>query len=188
MKSQGFFSYIALVFSILFLFIFSNNVSANTVNEVTESPPAVSQQSTEDQEVYTPINQEELEDGVMIEETPDGQIIVTKMYTRFRANVYRWDTKWNYTHVAIGTTVLGNAINAALYSGAGVALVPLLPGIPAWAIYSLLNGASWTNLGSKPGEAVAKKWDKNKNGWVGFYFQKGYDVRGNVVATRYSTQ
>ena len=186
MKSQGFFSYISLVLSVLFLFVFSDNVSANNV-EAVENQPTVSQQQSEDQEVYTPIVQEELEDGVMVEETADGEIIVTKRYSLFRVNVYRWDTKWNYTHIAVGTTVLGNAINHALYSGIGATISPLVP-IPGWAIQGLLNGAGWTNLGSKPGQAVAQKWDKNKNGWVGFYFQKGYDVHGNVVPTRYSTR
>lgn len=51
-----------------------------------------------------------------------------------------------------------------------------------------LTGASWTNLGSSPGNAVAKKWDKNKNGWIGFYKRIGYDGAGRAVATQYKTE
>lgn len=60
-------------------------------------------------------------------------------------------------------------------------------GIPTWALQGLLNGASWTKHGSKPGQAVANLWDKNKNGWIGFYYQRGYDGAGRVVVTRYKT-
>lgn len=52
---------------------------------------------------------------------------------------------------------------------------------------SELNGASWTKHGSKPGQAVANLWDKNKNGWIGFYYQRGYDGAGRVGVTRYKT-
>ncbi|URT59773.1 hypothetical protein [Enterococcus faecium] len=60
-------------------------------------------------------------------------------------------------------------------------------GIPGWAIGALLTGARWTKKGASPGNAVAKEWDKNGNGWIGFYYQRGYDAAGRVVATRYST-
>ncbi|MGL9828452.1 hypothetical protein [Enterococcus sp. DIV0436a] len=36
--------------------------------------------------------------------------------------------------------------------------------------------------------AINKKVsDENRNGWIGFYYQRGYDAAGRVVATRYST-
>ncbi len=60
-------------------------------------------------------------------------------------------------------------------------------GIPGWQLVLLLTGASWTKKGASPGNAVAKEWDKNGNGWIGFYYQRGYDAAGRVVATRYST-
>lgn len=100
----------------------------------------------------------------------------------------RWGKEWHYTHVAVDKNVLAGAINHALYLGVAATLVPLLPAVPAWAIRGLLDGAAWTKRGSAPAEAVANLWDKNKNGWVGFYFQKGYDDAGKVVATRYSTR
>lgn len=101
------------------------------------------------------------------------------------AAISRWG-KTQYTNIAISTGVAANAINTGLYSGLG-AVIGTFAGIPMQAIQGLLNGVSWTKRGSKPGAAVAKLWDKNKNGWIGFYYQKGYDTAGRVVATRYST-
>ncbi len=122
---------------------------------------------------------------VTIEKTDDGGITVTKQESLLRAAVYRWGGL-EYTNIAITTGVLAGAINTAFYSGLG-ASISMFGGIPGWAIQGLLNGASWTQLGGKPGEAVARKWDRNGNGWVGFYYQRGYDAAGRVVATRYST-
>ncbi len=151
-------------------FSFNENVSANELGRSSDN----SQISYE----------EKLEKKVTIEETKEQGIVVTNGET---ADVARWDSTWNYTHIAVSTGVLANAINAALYTGIGATISPLVP-IPGWAIHGMLQAASWTKLGSKPGEAVAKQWDTNKNGWVGFYFQNGYDARENVVATRYSTR
>lgn len=99
--------------------------------------------------------------------------------------ISRWGS-WEYTHIAISTGVLSNAINHALYNGIGVSLGMF--GIPGWALGGMLDLASWTKRGSKPGDDIAKLWDKNKNGWVGFYVRKGYDAAGRVVATEYSTR
>ncbi|EKK5254039.1 hypothetical protein PN658_002861 [Enterococcus faecalis] len=121
---------------------------------------------------------------VIIEKTDEG-IVVTKMESKARAAVARW-SGWQYTNVAVSKGVAANAINAALYSGIG-AVAGIFGGIPTWALQGLLNGASWTKHGSKPGQAVANLWDKNKNGWIGFYYQRGYDGAGRVVATRYKT-
>lgn len=102
-----------------------------------------------------------------------------------RASVARWGN-WEYTNIAVTTGVLANAINAAFYAG-GAAAISMF-GIPGWAIAGLLGVTSWTEFGSAPGREIAKKWDKNGNGWVGFYMRKGYDGAGRHVATDYSTR
>jgi len=131
-------------------------------------------------------------DDVVIENTENG-IVVTK-YEEIKANnsdrvkraaVVRWG-RTEYTNIAVSTGVAANAINTAFYSGIG-GVLGIFGGIPGWAIGGLLNGAGWTQRGSKPGQAVANILDKNKNGWIGFYYQRGYDAAGRVVATRYST-
>ena len=48
----------------------------------------------------------------------------------------------------------------------------------------LVAASSWTKLGGAPGVAVANNWDKNGNGWVGFYKSTGYDGARRAVATR----
>lgn len=125
-----------------------------------------------------------LEPGVSVMEDEDGSLIVTKMETRARANVSRWGG-WTYNKIAVTTGVAANAINAAFYAGGGAAVAMF--GIPGWAIGGLLTGASWTKLGSAPGRAVAKNWDKNNNGWIGFYKRTGFDGAGRIVATQYKT-
>ncbi|MCS8594225.1 hypothetical protein, partial [Enterococcus faecium] len=127
----------------------------------------------------------EINDPTVIIEKTDEGIVVTKMESKARAAVARWGG-WQYTNVAVSKGVAANAINAALYSGIG-AVAGIFGGIPTWALQGLLNGASWTKYGSKPGQSVANLWDKNKNGWIGFYYQRGYDGAGRVVATRYKT-
>lgn len=99
--------------------------------------------------------------------------------------ISRWGG-WSYTHIAVSTGVAANAINAAFYFGIGGAVGMF--GIPGWAIGSLLQTAQWTKLGAAPGKAVAKKWDKNKNGWIGFYKQWGYNAAGKQVASRFTTK
>lgn len=126
-----------------------------------------------------------LEPGVSIQTDADGGIVVTKYEGRARANVSRWGG-WTYTNIAVTTGVAANAINAAFYAGLGASVAMF--GIPGWAIGALLTGASWTSLGASPGNAVAKKWDRNGNGWIGFYMSKGYDGAGRHVATRYKTE
>lgn len=121
---------------------------------------------------------------VIIEKTDEG-IVVTKMEITTRAAVSRWGG-WHYTNIAVSKGVAENAINTALYSGIG-SVVGIFGGLPIWALQGQLNGASWTKYGSKPDQAVANLWDKNKNGWIGFYYQRGYDAAGRVVATRYKT-
>lgn len=130
-------------------------------------------------------------EDVIVENTEDG-IVVTK-YEEIegnnsgrvkRANVSRWGKK-EYTNIAVTTGVAANAINAAFWSG-GKASTAMF-GVPGWAIGALLGAASWTKKGASPGNAVAKLWDKNGNGWIAFYYQRGYDAAGKVVATRYST-
>ncbi|MGX7164641.1 hypothetical protein [Enterococcus massiliensis] len=127
----------------------------------------------------------ELESGVSVEIDEDSGIIVTKHEGMERANVSKWGA-WTYTNIAVTTGVAANAINAAFYAGLGASVAMF--GIPGWAIGGLLTGASWTNLGSSPGRAVAKKWDTSGNGWIGFYMSKGYDGAGRHVATRYKTK
>ncbi|MGN8982326.1 hypothetical protein ACTNBL_08320 [Enterococcus villorum] len=125
------------------------------------------------------------EGDIAVQQNSSGEILVTKMETNVRANVSHCGT-WQYTNIAVSTGVAANAINATFYAGAGASVAMF--GIPGWAIGGLLTGASWTNLGSAPGSAVAKKWDKNKNGWIGFYKRTGYDGAGRVVATQYKTE
>lgn len=138
----------------------------------------------------------ELPENVFIENTPDGPIVTvyeesTENHTfnsksvQKAAAISRWGS-WQYTGIAISTGVLAGAINTALYSGIGV--VAATVGLPALAIGGLLNAAQWTKLGNAPGNAVAKLWDKSKNGWVGFYKSSGYDGMGRIVATRYMTK
>jgi len=127
----------------------------------------------------------ELEPGVSVQQAEDGSIIVTKIESKMRANISRWGG-WSYTNIAVSTGVAANAINAAFYAGAGASVAMF--GIPGWAIGGLLATASWTKVGSSPGNAVAKKWDKNKNGWIGFYKRTGYDGAGRAVATQYRTE
>ena len=129
-------------------------------------------------------------ENVIIENTESG-IEVTK-YEKSnssnispRVNVYRWGSL-QYTHIALTTGVVAGAVNTAFAFGLGTVIGTF--GIPTWAISALLTGAGWTHLGSAPGNAVAKKWDTSKNGWVGFYFKTGYDAKGNAVATKYSTK
>lgn len=137
-----------------------------------------------DVEVSSQKNTSILEPGVSVQADRNGDIIVTKYETRTRANVSRWGG-WTYTNIAVTTGVAANAINAAFYAGVGVSVSMF--GIPGWAIGALLTGASWTSLGSSPGNAVAKKWDTSGNGWIGFHMRKGYDAAGRHVATKYKT-
>ena len=142
------------------------------------------------------LNESNGTENVVIEYTEDG-MVVTKYEDGYsaedfanysdimtRAAVARWGKK-EYTNIAVTTGVAANAINAAFWAG-GKASTAMF-GIPGWAIGALLTGASWTQKGASPGNAVAKEWDKNGNGWIGFYYQRGYDAAGRVVATRYST-
>ncbi|MGL9862175.1 hypothetical protein IGJ67_003079 [Enterococcus sp. MSG4989] len=142
------------------------------------------------------LNENKATENVVIEYTEDG-MVVTKYEDGYsaedfadssdimsRAAVSRWGKK-EYTNIAVTTGVAANAINAAFWAG-GKAATSMF-GIPGWAIAGLLTGASWTKKGSSPGNAVAKQWDKNGNGWIAFYYQRGYDAAGRVVATRYST-
>lgn len=130
-------------------------------------------------------------EDVIVENTENG-IVVTKYEKvkdnnsgRFkRANVSRWGA-WEYTHIAISKGVLTGIINTGLSKGVGFVASSI--GLPGWAIGNLLTAAGWTNKGNAPGKAVAELWDKNKNGWVAFYYQRGYDAAGRVVATRYKT-
>lgn len=145
--------------------------------------------SEEDQSSFISENQviEKIPSGdptVIIEKTSDGGIVVTKQESLNRAAVYRWGGL-EYTNIAVSTGVAANAINYAFWAG-GKASTAMF-GIPGWAIGGLLIGASWTQKGASPGNAVAKEWDRNGNGWIGFYYQRGYDAAGRVVATRYST-
>lgn len=128
---------------------------------------------------------ENLEPGVSVVQDEDGTLIVTKSESRARAHVSRWGG-WSYTNIAVTTGVAANAINAAFYAGLGASVAMF--GIPGWVIGGLLTGASWTSIGASPGNAVAKKWDKNKNGWIGFYKRTGYDGAGRAVATQYKTE
>lgn len=147
--------------------------------------PAVSAFATEAEPVQQISESNNLEPGVSVSQDGDGAIIVTKSESRARANVSRWGG-WSYTNIAVTTGVAANAINAAFYAGLGASVAMF--GIPGWVIGGLLTGASWTSLGSSPGNAVAKKWDKNKNGWIGFYKRTGYDGAGRAVATQYKTE
>ncbi|MCS8594242.1 hypothetical protein, partial [Enterococcus faecium] len=115
----------------------------------------------------------EINDPTVIIEKTDEGIVVTKMKIKARAAEARW-SRWQYTHVAVSKGVATNAINIALYFGIG-------------SVAGIFGGARWTKYGSKPGKAVANLCDKNKNGWIGFYYQRGYDGAGRVVATRYKT-
>lgn len=138
-------------------------------------------------------------DNVKIEDSTDGPVIIVyedgakdedisfSQYSRAAKQTYvsKWG-KWQYTNIAISTGVLAGAINTALYSGVGV--VAGIIGLPALAVGGLLTASQWTKLGNAPGAAVAKQWDKNKNGWVGFYMSKGYNAAGKHVATKYSTK
>ncbi|MDH6365833.1 hypothetical protein M2139_002858 [Enterococcus sp. PF1-24] len=126
-----------------------------------------------------------LEPGVSIREDVDGSFVVTKSDNKARVYVSKWGS-WNYTNIAVTTGVAANAINAAFYAGLGASVAMF--GIPGWVIGGLLTAASWTELGSSPGVAVADNWDKNNNGWIGFYMRSGYDAAGRVVATEYKTE
>ncbi|WP_242365883.1 hypothetical protein [Enterococcus faecalis] len=88
-----------------------------------------------------------------------------------RATAYRW-SGWEYTNLAISTGVLAGAINTGLSVGVGFVARTIV------AVGGLLTASGWTKLGNAPGAAVAKQWDKNGNGWVGFYYQRGYDAAG----------
>lgn len=174
---------VILLASVLFFVSFlSIDTNASNVDEVAESNVSLTTENL--QPGFSVVDTSE--GRVIVEVTSEGDIIVSKA-NPFRVTVARWEKNWNYTHIAVTKGVLANAINHALYSGIGATLSPLVP-IPSWAIQALLNGAGWTKRGSAPGEAVANLWDKNKNGWVGFYFQRGYGPSGEVVATRYSTR
>ncbi|EIP8061576.1 hypothetical protein MGY77_000208 [Enterococcus faecalis] len=132
-----------------------------------------------------------LPENVTLEYTEEGPVVTvyeegTAQRNRIaRAAVYRWGG-WEYTNIAISTGVLAGAINTGL--SVGVGFVAGTIGLPAFAVGGLLTASGWTKLGNAPGAAVAKQWDKNGNGWVGFYYQRGYDAAGRVVATRYKTE
>ncbi|MEY8307829.1 hypothetical protein AAK913_14705 [Enterococcus faecium] len=102
---------------------------------------------------------------VIIEKTDEG-IVLTKIESKARAAVARLG-RWQYTNVAVSKGVATNAINTALYSGIG-SVAGIFVGIPTWALQGLLNGASWTKYGSKPGQAVANLWDKKKMAGLAF--------------------
>ncbi|MFV0559287.1 MAG: hypothetical protein ACK5NA_01020 [Enterococcus sp.] len=149
----------------------------------------------EDSQVVS-LNENDATENVVIEDTEDG-MVVTKYDNGYSAEdfadygdimtqaaVSRWGKK-EYTNIAVTTGVAANAINATFWAG-GKASTAMF-GIPGWAIGGLLAAASWTKKGSSPGNAVAKLWDKSGNGWIGFYYQRGYNAAGKVVATRYST-
>lgn len=123
--------------------------------------------------------------GVSIQKDENGDLMVVKMETKARANVARWGA-WQYTHIALSTGVTAGAINTAYSKGIGSVLG--IFGLPGWAIGNLLTAAGWTNYGNSPGNAVARLWDKNHNGWVGFYKRTGYDGAGRAVATAYKTE
>lgn len=142
----------------------------------------------------TQINSD-LPENITVEYTEEGPIVTvyeegvdtTKLQSNRapRAAVSRWG-KWEYTNIAVTTGVLAGAINASLSGGVGI--VAGIVGLPAAAVGALLLASGWTKLGNAPGAAVAKQWDKNHNGWVGFYYQRGYNAAGKVVATRYKTE
>ncbi|WP_435051721.1 hypothetical protein [Enterococcus faecalis] len=132
-----------------------------------------------------------LPENVTLEYTEEGPIVTvyeegtTPKNRVARAAVYRWGG-WEYTNIALPTGTVAHAINLAVNGGIGI--VASTVGIPASAVTGLLEGANWLGIGGAPGDAVAKKWDRNGNGWVGFYYQRGYDAAGRVVATRYKTE
>ncbi|EOT28458.1 hypothetical protein [Enterococcus saccharolyticus] len=163
-----------------------------TGNEETTSSIIESGSELNYDDLNSLLNSEELPDNVFIENTPDGPVVVvyeenniSSRSIQTAANVMKWGP-WTYTNIAVSTGVLAGSINTALYSGIGV--VAGTVGLPALAISGLLNAAQWTKLGNAPGNAVAKKWDKNGNGWVGFYKSSGYDGMGRIVATKYMTK
>ncbi|MBM6742017.1 MULTISPECIES: hypothetical protein [Enterococcus] len=134
-------------------------------------------------------------ENIVVYKDEDGSTVVRKYedeyynspttFARASTSVTKWGS-WQYTNIAVSTGVLANAINAAFYAG-GAAAISMF-GIPGWAIAGLLGVTSWTEFGSAPGREIAKKWDTNKNGWVGFYMRKGYNANGKHVATEYKTK
>lgn len=136
------------------------------------------------------------DDNIIVYQDSDGSIVVrkyedenynSKSLTARASSTYisKWG-QWNYLNFAVTTGVAAGAINSAFYGGGSVAISMF--GIPGWAIAGLVGVANWTEFGSAPGKAIANKWDKNKNGWVGFYMRRGYNSLGKHVATEYKTK
>ena len=169
---------------------------SDTEESDTEAPTSLWDIEAETNPIYdsTPLTSN-LPENVTVDYTEEGPIVTvydesadtTKLQSNrvARAAVSRWGG-WEYTNIAISTGVLAGAINTGL--SAGVGAVAGIVGLPAKAIGGLLAVSGWTEIGGAPGAAVAKQWDKNGNGWVGFYYQRGYDAAGKVVATRYKTE
>ncbi|MBC6314787.1 hypothetical protein [Listeria grandensis] len=124
----------------------------------------------------------EEDDELIVSEEEEGSMLRAGPGS---TQVSKWG-KWTYTHIAVSRSIVAGAINTAMYTGVG-AIVAVI-GIPTAATVGLLNLAQMSDHGARPGNAVAKKWDKNNNGWVGFYKQLGYNAAGKHVATRYTTK
>lgn len=89
---------------------------------------------------------------------------------------------WEYTNVALATGTVAYAINLAVNGGIGI--VASTVGIPESAVTGLLEGANWLGVVGTFGDEL----QKNGNGWIRFYYQRGYDAEYKVVATRYKTE
>lgn len=159
--------------------------SCMLLSTLVPSSVACAEEFVDDSTVVETVHTPEMPPGVYAEVHEDGSISVVKTDPMLKANVSRWGSSI-YTNVAVSTGVATNAINTAFYSGLG-SILGIFGVVPPWALQGLLNAVGWTQMGSKPGASVANLWDKNKNGWIGFYFQRGYDAAGKEVATRYST-
>lgn len=90
------------------------------------------------------------------------------------------------TMMSFSNGFVAGAVNTGLALGIGHVL-SIFSVIPAGVLEGLLEGASWTELGSLPGNEVANFWDTNNDGSVSFQKRSKADKWGNVELTEWRT-
>lgn len=138
------------------------------------------------------LQEKNLDDGKKYEliQEDDGSIVV-RVYEntgKSRANVASLPTYWGSwsTMVSFSNGFVAGAVNTGLTLGIGHVL-SIFSVIPSGVLEALLEGASWTDLGSMPGNDVANFWDINNDGSVSFQKRTKADKWGNVELTEWRT-
>lgn len=91
------------------------------------------------------------------------------------------------TMISLSNCFVGNTVNTGLALSLGHVL-SIFSVVPSGVLESLLEGASWTELGSRPGDEVADFWDTNNDGSVSFQKRSKADTWGNIEMTEWREQ